>query len=281
VFNTAITPDTPLSVYTLSDASGQTAENVTKACVAQFSGHPVRVVRLPRAVSAQQVENMVTLAAAQGPALFAYTMVQDGVREAFLAAAERHGIPTVDLLGHLLDSIADLTGIAPNRQAGALHTKDEEYFRRMDAIDFAIKYDDGKSPQGLRQAELVILGVSRTSKTPTCMYLAQNQGIRAANVPLVPGADPPRELFELPPGRIVGLTVKSELLTEIRNSRLANLGLPPESAYADRGKIAEELGFADDLFRRLRCPVVDVTFKAIEETASEILAILQRKELYP
>ncbi|MEB3196780.1 MAG: pyruvate, water dikinase regulatory protein [Candidatus Sericytochromatia bacterium] len=280
MYNTAITADTPLSVYTLSDASGQTAENVTKACVAQFAGLPVRIVRLPRAVNVQQVENMVALAAAQGPALFAYTMVQDGVREAFLAAAGRHGIPTVDLLGHLIEQLSAVLGAAPNRQAGALHTKDEEYFRRMDAIDFAIKYDDGKSPQGLRQAELVILGVSRTSKTPTCMYLAQNQGIKAANVPLVPGADPPKEIFELPPGRIVGLTVKPEMLTEIRGSRLVTLGLPPESAYADKQKITDELGFADQLFRRLRCPVVDVTFKAIEETASEILELLQRKELF-
>ncbi|MEB3284639.1 MAG: pyruvate, water dikinase regulatory protein [Candidatus Sericytochromatia bacterium] len=280
MFSTIISHDSPLTVYTLSDASGQTAENVTKACVAQFAGQAVRIVRLPRALHIQQVENMVALAAAQGPALFAYTMVQDGVRDAFLAATERHGIPTVDLLGHLIGELTNVLGVAPNRQAGAMHTKDEEYFRRMDAIDFAIKYDDGKSPHGLHQAELVILGVSRTSKTPTCMYLAQNQGIKAANVPLVPGADPPKEIFELPSGRIVGLTVKPEMLTEIRGSRLANLGLPPESAYADRAKISDELGFADALFRRLRCPVVDVTFKAIEETASEILDLLQRKELF-
>jgi hypothetical protein len=167
------------------------------------------------------------------------------------------------------------------QEAGLLHTKDEEYFKRMDAIDFAIKYDDGKSPDGIVRADLVVVGVSRTSKTPTCMYLAQNHGLRTANVPLVPGVEPHKVLFELPPDKVVGLTVKPDLLQEIRNTRLATLGLPPESAYADRNKIREELALAEQVFRRLRCPVVDVTYKAIEETASEILAMITRKELLP
>lgn len=279
MFSTAITTDTPLIVYAVSDASGQTAENVVKAAVSQFMGQAVRIVRLPRVVSGPQLESMVKLAA-QGPCIFAYTIVQEELRRQLIEACDRHGVLPVDLLGPLIETLTRALGVEPKHQPGALHTKDEEYFRRMDAIDFAIKYDDGKSPHGLRQADLVVTGVSRTSKTPTCMYLAQNQGIKAANVPLVPGAEPPRELFELPPGRVVGLTVKSELLTEIRGSRLATLGLPPESAYADRQKIRDELALAEDVFRRLRCPVVDVTYKAIEETASEILTILQKKELY-
>lgn len=279
MFSTAITPDTPLIVYAVSDASGQTAENVVKAVVSQFMGQPVRIVRLPRVVSGQQLDNMVKLAA-QGPCLFAFTVVQEELRNQLIDACGRQGVISVDLLDPLIVTLTQALGVEPKHLPGALHTKDEEYFKRMDAIDFAIKYDDGKSPTGLRQADLVVTGVSRTSKTPTCMYLAQNQGIKAANVPLVPGADPPKELFEMPPGRVVGLTVKPELLTEIRGSRLATLGLPPESGYADRMKIAEELALAEDVFRRLRCPVVDVTYKAIEETASEILTILQKKELY-
>jgi hypothetical protein len=112
------------------------------------------------------------------------------------------------------------------------------------------------------------------------MYLAQNQGLKTSNVPLVPGVEPPRELFQLPAGRVIGLTVKPSLLTEIRTSRLASLGLPPESGYADAMKIQQELDFAEEVFRKLRCPVVDVTYKAVEETASEILAITHRKELF-
>lgn len=279
MFSTAITPDTPLIVYAVSDASGQTAENVVKAVVSQFLGQPVRIVRLPRVVSGQQLDNMIKLAA-QGPCLFAFTIVQEDLRNQLIDACGRQGVTSVDLLDPLIVTLTRALGVEPKHLPGAVHQKDEEYFKRMDAIDFAIKYDDGKSPNGLRQADLVVTGVSRTSKTPTCMYLAQNQGIKAANVPLVPGADPPKELFEMPPGRVVGLTVKPELLSEIRNSRLVTLGLPPESAYADRMKITEELALAEQVFRRLRCPVVDVTHKAIEETASEILSIMQKKELY-
>lgn len=278
MFQTVVTTDNPLIVYALSDASGQTAENVAKASVSQYMGQPVRIVRLPRVVNAAQLENMVNLASA-APCIFAYTFVDEGLRSHLLDCCERKAIPSIDLLGPLLGALSAVLGVEPKHMPGAMHTKDEEYFRRMDAIDFAIKYDDGKSPSGLRQADLVITGVSRTSKTPTCMYLAQNQGIKAANMPLVPGAQPPKDLFELPPGRVIGLTLKPELLTQIRGSRLATLGLPPESAYADRAKIADELAFAEDIFRRLRCPVVDVTHKAIEETASEILEILQRKDL--
>lgn len=279
MFNTQITPDTPLILYTLSDASGQTAEMLAKAVLSQFHGHPARFVRLPRVVGQQQLVNMIKLAS-QGPCILAYTLVREDLRATLVGEAQRSQIPCVDLMGPLIDQVSAVLGAEPKHQAGALHTKDEEYFRRMDAIDFAIKYDDGKSPTGLLQAELVLVGVSRTSKTPTCMYLAQNQGIKAGNVPLVPGAEPPKELFELPPGRVIGLAVKPELLTGIRASRLSSLGLPPESAYADRAKIAEELAFAEHIFRRLRCPVVDVTYKAIEETASEILTITQRKELF-
>ncbi len=279
MFSTAITPDSPLIVYAVSDASGQTAENVVKAVVSQYMGQPVRIVRLPRVVSGQQLDNMIKLAA-QGPCLFAFTIVQEELRNQLIDACGRQGVIAVDLLDPLIVTLTRALGVEPKHLPGALHTKDEEYFKRMDAIDFAIKYDDGKSPHGLRQADLIVTGVSRTSKTPTCMYLAQNQGIKAANVPLVPGAEPPKELFEMPPGRVIGLTLKPELLTEIRGSRLSTLGLPPESAYADRMKITEELAVAEEVFRRLRCPVVDVTYKAIEETASEILTILQKKELY-
>ncbi|MFP5501794.1 MAG: pyruvate, water dikinase regulatory protein, partial [Candidatus Sericytochromatia bacterium] len=218
--------------------------------------------------------------ASQHPCLLAYTFVRDDLRDALEAEAAKMEVPTIDLLGTLIGKLASVLAAQPAAEAGLVHAKDEDYFKRMDAIDFAIKYDDGKSPHGLLHADLVLVGVSRTSKTPTCMYLAQNQGIKAGNIPLVPGVQPPKELFELPPDKVIGLTVKSDLLHEIRSSRLSNLGLPPESAYADRQKILDELALAEEVFRKLRCPVVDVTYKAIEETASEILALTHRKELF-
>lgn len=278
MFGKAITAETPLIVYTVSDASGQTAEMVGKAVISQFHGQPVRIVRLPRLVSTAQLANMVTLAA-QGPCVFAYTLVREDLRLALEAECTKAELPCLDLLGTAIACVSKLLGAEPQHEPGAVHTKDEEYFRRMDAIDFAIKYDDGKSPHGLLHADLVLVGVSRTSKTPTCMYLAQNQGIKCGNIPLVPEAPVPKELFELPPNKVIGLTVSPDLLTGIRASRLAALGLPPESGYADKAKIADELAYAEQIFRRLRCPVVDVTYKAIEETASEILAMVTRKEL--
>jgi regulator of PEP synthase PpsR (kinase-PPPase family) len=278
MFGQAITPDTPLIVYTLSDASGQTAEMMAKAVISQFQGMPVSIVRLPRLVGPQQLVNMLTLAA-QGPCVFAYTLVREDLRLTLEAEAAKGNLPTIDLLGPAIACMSKLLDTEPRHEPGAVHTKDEEYFKRMDAIDFAIKYDDGKSPHGLLLADLVLVGVSRTSKTPTCMYLAQNQGIKAGNIPLVPQAPIAKELFELPPNKVIGLTVSPDLLAGIRATRLATLGLPPESTYADKAKISEELAFAEQVFRRLRCPVVDVTFKAIEETASEILAMVTRKEL--
>lgn len=277
MFREAVSPERPLTIYALSDASGQTAEMVAKAAASQFYGQPARVVRLPRLTTVEQARKAVEDAKAL-PSLLAYTIVEPAIRQALEEEAQRYAVPCVDLLSEAIQGIADRLGVAPKYEPGAMHLKDEEYFKRMEAIDFAIKYDDGKSPSGLKQAELILVGVSRTSKTPTCMYLAQNQGIKTANVPLVPQADPPAILFDLPPGRIVGLTLSPMVLGEIRTSRLASLGLPPEAGYANRGHISDELEKADQVFRRLRCPVVDVTHKAVEETASEIMDMLRSKE---
>jgi len=268
-----------LTVYTVSDASGETAEMVAKAAALQFRGHAIKLVRLPRARTPEQIVGMITLAA-QTPCVVTFTMVDAKLRASLQAESTKRGIPTVDVMDPLITCISRALGAEPRLEPGLLHHKDEQYFNRMDAIDFAIKYDDGKDPKGLVKADLVLVGVSRTSKTPTCMYLAQNRGIKASNVPLVLGVPPPEELFHLPAGRVIGLTLHSRTLTEIRHQRLANLGLGPSASYAKQDHIERELDYAEGIFRRLRCPVVDVTHKAIEETAAEILEITQRKETY-
>jgi regulator of PEP synthase PpsR (kinase-PPPase family) len=270
---------TELTVYTVSDASGETAELVAKAAALQFKGHAIKLVRLPRARTPDQIGGMITLAA-QTPCLIAFTMVDATLRSALQTEARRKGLPAVDILDPLIKCISLVLGAEPLLEPGLLHHKDEQYFNRMDAIDFAIKYDDGKDPKGMVMADLVLVGVSRTSKTPTCMYLAQNRGIKASNVPLVLNVPPPQELFGLPAGRVIGLTLNSRTLTEIRTARLQNLGLGPSASYANQDHINRELEYAEGIFRRLRCPVVDVTHKAIEETAAEILEITQRKETY-
>lgn len=274
-----ISDSTTLTVYTVSDASGETAEHVARAAALQFKGQNLKLTRLPRVRALAQIEDVFKLAA-ESPCIIAYTLVEPALREALEAEAARHSIPTVDLLGSLIGTLSEVLKVSPRFETGLLQLRDEKYFNRMEAIDFAIKYDDGKDPKGLMLADLVLVGVSRTSKTPTCMYLAQNRGIKASNIPLVINVAPPKELFELPPGRVIGLNLNAEVLHEIRTARLTSLGLTSSASYASEERISQEIDYAHQIFRRLRCPVVDVTNKAIEETASEILELTQRKETY-
>jgi regulator of PEP synthase PpsR (kinase-PPPase family) len=186
------------------------------------------------------------------------------------------GIPTVDLLGPLITRLASLTGTVPLSQPGRLHLLDETYFRRIKAVDFAIRFDDGKNPDGIKQADVILTGVSRTSKTPNCMYLAHHYGMKAANVPIVSGVDPPLALFEINPRKIVGLHIDPYLLQEIRTTRANVLGMPSSTDYADPDRIRQEVRNAKKLFRELKCHVIDVSAKAIEETSSEIYLHLRQ-----
>jgi regulator of PEP synthase PpsR (kinase-PPPase family) len=147
---------------------------------------------------------------------------------------------------------------------------DESYFKRIEAVDFAIRYDDGKNPDGIMQADVVLTGVSRTSKTPNCMYLAHHYGLKAANVPLVWGVEPPLALFKIPSRKIIGLTIDPYLLQEIRSTRAQILGMANSTDYADPERIEQEVKHAKKLFRELKCHVIDVSAKAIEEASSEI-----------
>ncbi|MBC7544308.1 MAG: kinase/pyrophosphorylase [Candidatus Sericytochromatia bacterium] len=266
---------TSLAVYTLSDSTGETAEAVARAAASQFPGQRLSIDRLPRVLEVGQIPRIVERLAQRQPCLIGYTFVVPGFREALETAASQHGIPCVDLLGTLIRTMGSMLGMQPSPRSGLLHTLDAEYFARMEAIEFAIKFDDGKDPRGLLAADIVLTGVSRTSKTPTCMYLAQNRGMRAGNVPLVKGVAAPPEMFSLERGRVVGLTIDPALLYEIRVARLAAMGLPRSSDYAKFENILSELQYAGDIMHRLGCPIVDVSHKAIEETASEILLLLR------
>ncbi|HEY9776170.1 MAG TPA: pyruvate, water dikinase regulatory protein [Planktothrix sp.] len=265
------TPAEPreLIVFTVSDSSGETAEAVARAALVQFPPGRASIYRLPQVRSCQQLAGLVR-EVSHGSALIAYTLVLPEYRETLENEARKFDIPTVDLLGPLISRIASLTQTAPLSQPGRLHLLDETYFRRIEAVDFAIRYDDGKNPDGIRQADLILCGVSRTSKTPNCMYLAHHYGLKAANVPLVLGVDPPPALFEVPPKKIVGLHIDPFILQEIRTTRAQVLGMPPNADYADIDRIRQEVRQAKKLFRELKCHVIDVSTKAIEETSSEI-----------
>jgi regulator of PEP synthase PpsR (kinase-PPPase family) len=178
-------------------------------------------------------------------------------------------------MGPMMDALATVVPTQPKLQPGLVHKLDEEYFRRVEAVEFAVKYDDGRDPRGLLKADVVLIGVSRTSKTPVSLYLA-NRGIKVANVPLVPELGEPEELSLLPRGRVVGLSIQDEHLQGIRTERLRTLGLAMGADYAEPGRINRELQHAQNVFRKLGCPVVDVTGRAVEETASKVLEIVQR-----
>ena len=165
----------------------------------------------------------------------------------------------------------------PKNQAGLIHSLDHEYFKRVEAVEFAVKYDDGKNPMGLLKADVVIIGVSRTSKTPLSMYLAHKR-IKVANVPLVPELAPPEELFKVPPHKVVGLLIDPFKLNEIRAERLKTMGLSDSAVYADMKRIGEELEYAKGIMRRIHCPIINVSNRAIEETAGIILEYVKKNQ---
>jgi regulator of PEP synthase PpsR (kinase-PPPase family) len=230
---------------------------------------------MPQVRSCQQLQDLIK-ELPKGRALVAYTLVLPEYRETLEAEVAKCQIPSVDILGPLISRISSLTATPPLSQPGRLHLLDETYFRRIEAVDFAMRYDDGKNPDGILEADVVVTGVSRTSKTPNCMYLAHHYGLKAANIPIVSGVEPPLSLFEIPARKIVGLHIDPFLLQEIRTTRAQILGMPPNSGYADPEKIRQEVRYAKKLFRELKCHVIDVSAKAIEETSSEIYLHLRQ-----
>jgi [pyruvate, water dikinase]-phosphate phosphotransferase / [pyruvate, water dikinase] kinase len=264
-----------LIIFTLSDSSGETAEAVARAALVQFPPGQASIFRLPQVRSSHQLIGLVR-ELATGRSVIAYTLVLPEYRKTLEAEAQRHNIPTIDLLGPLMTRVSQLTGAEPLSQPGRLHLLDETYFKRIEAVDFAIRFDDGKNPDGILQADVVLSGVSRTSKTPNCMYLAHHYGLKAANAPLVMGVDPPLQLFQIDPRKVIGLTIDPFLLQDIRSTRAAVLGMPSSTDYADPEKIRQEVRYAKRIFREGKFHVIDVSAKAIEETSSEIFMYLRQ-----
>lgn len=256
-------------VYVLSDSIGETGELVVKAAASQFISANVDVRRIPFLSTPADIEDAFQEIAGSRAAVV-YTLVRPDLKAALLAKSQELNIVCVDIMGPIMDAIKSVTNTDPVFEPGLIRRLDDAYFKKVEAIEFAVKYDDGKQPHGLAKADLVVIGVSRTSKTPTCMYLAHH-GLKAANVPLVPEVPPPEELFALPPRKIVGLSLKPSLLYEIRKERLKVLGLSESVDYANLERIHNELTYATGIMRKIGCPIVDVTSKAVEETAAKIL----------
>ncbi|MEK3881978.1 pyruvate, water dikinase regulatory protein [Paenibacillus sp. PL2-23] len=265
---------TEQTIYVCSDAVGETAEAVAKATLRQFSSQQVKIKRYGHLRTEDEVVRIVKEAARTG-GFISYTLVQPELRELMREEAVKYGVRAVDVMGPMMQAFVDTFGSFPRREPGLLHSIDEAYHRRIEAIEFAVKYDDGKDARGLTQAQVVLIGVSRTSKTPLSVFLS-HKGIKTANLPLMPEVNPPEELKGEPGRLIVGLTMQPEHLLEIRTERLKALGLPASAQYANQERIREELEYAAGVMEALNCPVIDVTNRAIEETAGIIMEWLSK-----
>ncbi|WP_123040962.1 pyruvate, water dikinase regulatory protein [Cohnella candidum] len=263
----------PKKIFVCSDAVGETAEAVAKATARQFAAEQVIIKRYGNIKDEEEVKAIIREAAREG-GFIAYTLVQPELRDTMREESIRAGVRSVDVMGPMMQAFIDTFNDAPKYQPGLLHEMDESYFRKIEAVEFAVKYDDGKDARGFLEAQVVLVGVSRTSKTPVCIYLA-SRGIKTANYPLTIEVKPPEELFKPASKRlIVGLTMTPERLLKVRAERLKSLGLPSQANYASLERISEELRFADEIMKRLHCPVIDVTERAIEETAGLILEFM-------
>jgi hypothetical protein len=259
-------------IYLLSDATGETAEKMVLAALTQFRDKPVRLTRINNVRTKNQVYEALD-EALRHCGLVVYTIVNRELAQLVHDECDGLGLVNIDLLTPLLLKVAHCLGRSPKETPGLLHGVDEAYFRRIEAIEFTVKHDDGQEPRNLYLADIVLVGISRTSKTPLSIYLA-HRGWKVANVPLINGIDLPSQLFEVDQKKIAALVIDPQRLVEVRAARLRNLGQDPRAAYADYEEIEEELKHAKKLFRRHPWVVVDVSSKAVEETANEVLVRL-------
>ena len=263
----------PVELHVVSDSTGETATRLVHALEAQFPDQPFEEIRHPMVESVDDLADAVRRARGR-PAVVVYTLVEPELRQEMRTLCRRARLHYCDLLGQPIEAVAKVSGQAARMQAGGRHQLDETYFRRMEAIEFAVKFDDGVG-NGLREADVVLVGVSRTSKTPLSMYLG-NMGYKTANVPVVAGIQPPEDLFRINPVKVVGLTINADRLSEIRHARSRNFGgRAPQ--YSELTKVYEELEQAEKIHRRLGCPVIDVTGLSIEETAHRVIRLLDRR----
>ena len=257
-------------LFVVSDSTGETAERVVRAALLQFPDQRVRVRLFTRIRDEAAVDGVMEKAATAG-AMVVFTLVRPGLRDYMFQIGRERRIETVDVIGSLIHKVGNFLEAVPLNIPTAQMSLSEEYFRRVEAIEFAVKSDDGKEPRNLRKADLVLTGVSRTSKTPLSTYLA-GRGLKVANIPLVLGVDPPKELYEIDDKKVVALTIDVELLMEIRKQRLAQLGMPDDANYGMREHVKAELDFAHGLFKaHPNWMIVNVSNRAIEETATIIL----------
>ncbi len=260
-------------IYVVSDSIGDTAEQVARAAAAQFKITGDQIIRVPYISNKAAIERIVS-DAGEHNSIIIYTIVVADLKEHLEKLAKENNILCVDIMGPVIEAISHITNEKPIYVPGIIRQLDEEYFNKVEAVEFAVKYDDGKDKKGIKKADAVVIGVSRTSKTPLSMYLA-NKNIKIANIPLVPEVKPPKELYEISPKKVFGLITNPVKLNAVRQERLKTLGLNYEANYANKERIEKELEYAETIMKNIGCHIIDVTDKAIEETAGIIIKALQ------
>lgn len=266
-----------LILFIVSDSVGETADLVAKAAASQFRQglETVLIKRFSHVEDESQLDEIVYLAKQQN-AIIIYTLVKSAMCQKLKQECRIKEIQCIDLLGPIIERIGMELGEKPLEEPGLVRQLDEDYFKKIEAIEFAVKYDDGRDPRGILRADIVLVGVSRTSKTPLSQYLAHKR-FKVANVPLVPEVEPPEELFMIDPAKCYGLVISAEKLNFIRRERLIALGLKDDANYARVERIEAEITHFNNVVSKIGCNVIDVTNRAVEETANVILSELTNR----
>jgi len=261
-------------IYLVGEGTGETINKIAKAALVQFSRENFEVKSF-FLVKDRQYISRITKNAVEDRALIAFSIVEPSLRDFLIKEAQRRGLKAIDVIGDFIMQFSIFLGEKPMEIPGRQYILDEDYFRRIDAINFAVKHDDGKLPQGLKDADIILVGLSRTGKTPLSTYLA-NQGWKVANVPIHPDMDSPQELFQVNQRKVFGLIINVESLVKLREARLEQLGLMPYAKYADSIQVEEEIEWSTEFFKHHPSwRVIDVSNKAIEEISASIIRVYQ------
>lgn len=269
------------TIYIISDGTGETASTMIRAALVQYADKEVQMIRCKNIRTESQVEPLID-ECFERKGFIVYTVVSANLRNKIRELAAVKGLPCIDLLGPLLSNLDAYFGVATaSPQAGILRAVDEQYFKRIEAIEYTVKHDDGKTFSELDKADIVLVGISRTSKTPLSIFLS-HKGWKVANIPLVLNTALPQDLFQVDQRKIVGLIIDIDSLQRIRKSRLEKFGQDPGGEYASLSHIVQEIEYAHEIFKQnKKWPVFNVTERALEETATEITRIVAARMGWP
>ena len=256
--------------YIISDCTGKTAKNLMESASGQFPDHEIDMKKFTFVRSIEEIDEILKKAKKEN-AVIAYTFVKSEMRTHLNQLAESYGLKYVDMMEKPLNMVAERLDVQPNEEFALKYKLDQEYFKRIKAMEFTLKFDDLNESKGIAEADIVLVGVSRTSKTPLSVHLSY-LGYKTANVPLVPEVEVHPSVLEDNADKVVGLTIDPEKLNDIRIERLKKMGLGDDATYAAKERINREFEYADSIMEEIGCPIIDVTDKTIEETAVEVLS---------